>query len=188
LIPPSLQEFAETFAKDLRGLQVNVSCHTGTKASNGSIFLTLGEPGDYLDVAGRESAEGYSLSVSDEGIEIAGASSLGAWWGTRTVLQQVSLLRFCNRSRVLIVQAILGKGSIPYGSLSDTPGWGTRGMMLDAARHYYPPTFLVEMCAYMSYFKQNTFQVCIDTAYPNLVFDTTDFVPARIDSSERQLV
>jgi hexosaminidase len=92
LIPPSLQEFGETFAKDLRGLHVNVSCHTGTKSSNSSIFLTLGEPGDYLDVAGRESAEGYSLSVSNEGIEIAGASSLGAWWGTRTILQQVSLL------------------------------------------------------------------------------------------------
>lgn len=90
LIPPTLLEFAETFAQDLRGLHINVSCHAGTNASRGSIFLTLGEPGDYLDVAGRESAEGYSLSVSSDGIKIAGASSLGTWWGTRTVLQQVS--------------------------------------------------------------------------------------------------
>ena len=90
LIPPTLQEFAETFAQDLRALHINVSCCAGTNASRGSIFLTLGEPGEYLDVAGRESAEGYSLSVSSDGIKIAGASSLGAWWGTRTVLQQVS--------------------------------------------------------------------------------------------------
>ncbi|KAJ4344667.1 uncharacterized protein N0V89_012411 [Didymosphaeria variabile] len=153
LIPPSLQDFAETFAKDLSGLHINVSCYTGTNASDGSIFLTIGNSKDYLDVAGRESAEGYSLSVSDEGIKIVGASSLGAWWGTRTVLQQV----------------ILGNGSIPYGSLTDTPEWGTRGMMLDAARHWYPADFLIEMCAYMSFFKQNTFQVHLsDNLYNNV--------------------
>ena len=90
LIPPTLKEFADTFAHDLRNLNVNVSCSVGTSAANGSIFLTLGEPGDYLDVAGRKSAEGYSLAVSKSMIKISGASALGAWWATRTVLQQVS--------------------------------------------------------------------------------------------------
>ena len=90
LIPPSLQEFADTFAQDLGDLGINVSCHVGDTAVNGSIFLSLGDPADYLDVAGRESAEGYSLSVSNSEISIVGASSLGAWWGTRSVLQQVS--------------------------------------------------------------------------------------------------
>lgn len=103
LIPPSLQEFAETFAQDLRGLHVNVSSHTGTNASSGAIFLTLGEPGEYLDVAGRESAEGYSLSVSSNGITIAGASSLGVWWGTRTILQQVSLFGIRTQGAVLSI-------------------------------------------------------------------------------------
>ncbi|KAL5384811.1 hypothetical protein PMIN02_009116 [Paraphaeosphaeria minitans] len=153
LIPPSLRSFAQTFAEDLRGLHINVSCKTGVNASAGSIFLTLGEPGAYLDVAGRESAEGYSLSVSNDSIKIVGASPLGAWWATRTVLQQ----------------AILGNGTIPYGSFSDTPGWKTRGMMLDAGRHYYPPDFLIEMCAYMSFFKQNTFHVHLsDNLYNNI--------------------
>ncbi|KAF2966312.1 hypothetical protein GQX73_g7256 [Xylaria multiplex] len=32
-------------------------------------------------------------------------------------------------------------------------------MMLDAARHYYPPKFIVELCSYMSFFKQNTLQL-----------------------------
>ncbi|KAJ4300934.1 hypothetical protein N0V90_003023 [Kalmusia sp. IMI 367209] len=153
LIPPSLQDFADTFVQDLKVLHVNASRKTGASPSSGSIFLTLGDPGDYLDIAGRESAEGYSLSVSSAGIKITGASALGTWWGTRTILQQ----------------AILGNGSIPYGSLTDTPGWGTRGMMLDAARHYYPPDFLIEMCAYMSFFKQNTFHVHLsDNLYNNV--------------------
>lgn len=103
LIPPSLQEFAETFAKDLGGLHINVSCYTGANASRESIFLTLGDSRDYLDVAGRESAEGYSLSVSDIGIKIVGASPLGAWWGTRTVLQQVSLPDSRNLDSLLSV-------------------------------------------------------------------------------------
>jgi hexosaminidase len=90
LIPPSLHEFAETFAQDLKSIHVDVGCDAGASASNGSIFLTLGDSSDFLDAAGRESAEGYRLSVSDSGIEIAGASSLGVWWGTRTLLQQVS--------------------------------------------------------------------------------------------------
>ncbi|KAF1965000.1 glycoside hydrolase, catalytic core [Bimuria novae-zelandiae CBS 107.79] len=153
LIPPTLQEFADTFTQDLKDLHLNASCYAGASVTNGSIFLTLGDPSDYLDVAGRQSAEGYSLSVSSSGIVITGASSLGVWWGTRTVFQQ----------------ALLGNGSIPYGSLNDTPGWGTRGMMLDAARHYYPPDFLIEMCAYMSFFKQNTFHVHLsDNLYNNV--------------------
>lgn len=32
-------------------------------------------------------------------------------------------------------------------------------VMLDAGRHYYPPDFIVEMCAYASFFKQNTFHL-----------------------------
>ncbi|KAL5402938.1 hypothetical protein PMIN03_010270 [Paraphaeosphaeria minitans] len=42
-------------------------------------------------------------------------------------------------------------------------------MMLDAGRHYYPPDFLIEMCAYMSFFKQNTFHVHLsDNLYNNI--------------------
>ncbi|KAJ7081364.1 putative beta-hexosaminidase [Mycena belliarum] len=48
---------------------------------------------------------------------------------------------------------------LPFGSGSDAPGWGTRGVMLDVGRHYYPPEFLTDMCAYLSFFKQNTFHL-----------------------------
>ncbi|KAK8008426.1 beta-hexosaminidase [Apiospora marii] len=113
LIPPSLHEFSQVFANDLKD--------------------TLGAP----------TSEGYTLSVSADGITVRGASPLGVWWGTRTVLQQ----------------AILNKGSLPHGEAHDAPGWATRGMMLDAGRHYYPPEFITEVCAYMSFFKQNTLQL-----------------------------
>jgi hexosaminidase len=144
LIPPTLESFAATFAQDLgNALEANISVQSGSSSCADAVFLTIGDAHDYLDAAGRNRSEGYSLSVSEDGIVITGASPLGAWWGTRTLLQQ----------------AAISNGSIPYGNVKDSPGWNTRGMMLDAGRHYYPPEFLTEMCAYMSFFKQNTFHV-----------------------------
>ncbi|KAM3511039.1 hypothetical protein MY11210_005316 [Beauveria gryllotalpidicola] len=140
LIPPTLREFADTFADDLKAINVNVSVVEGTGNSVGGIFLTLGNSTSSRDAAGRPTSEGYQLSTASSGITITGASPLGAWWGTRTILQQ----------------AILQNGSIATGTAVDAPGWGTRGMMLDVGRHFYPKDFITDLCAYMSFFKQNT--------------------------------
>lgn len=194
LIPPTLRDFAETFAGDVGSvLGHNVSVVTGTAAAPGAIFLTLGDARDYLDVAGRETSEGYTLETTAEGLVVRGASPLGVWWGTRTVIQQT----------------LVGNGSLPLGRAVDSPGWGSRGMMvsglgspsskrrglaslppeinarfdahepkLDVARHYYPADFLIEMCSYMSFWKQNTFHLHLsDNLWNN----------ARIYSFERQM-
>jgi hexosaminidase len=116
LIPPTLLEFAETFSADLKDI-LNVSVPVKTAASSGtdSVFLTLSSDSDeFLDVAGRKTSEGYSFEVTTNGVKIAGASPLGVWWGTRTLLQQ----------------AVLGEMKIPLGTVSDSPGWGTRGIMV----------------------------------------------------------
>ena len=154
LIPPSLWEFASTFAGDLQssqGLAVNIT--NGTEVSKSSIFLTLSpSKTDFRDAAGRLTSEGYTLNVSNSGLVVEGASPLGVWWGTRSVLQQI----------------ILGNGTVPFGNGTDSPSWGIRGAMLDVGRHYYPPDFLVEMCRFLSFFKQNTFHVHMsDNLYNN---------------------
>ncbi|POS74786.1 glycosyl hydrolase family 20 [Diaporthe helianthi] len=154
LIPPTLYEFAQNFARDLYQIHwIDAEVITGTDSTAGGVFLTVGDPKLYLNASGEPSSEGYTLSVTSDGITITGASPLGAWWGTRTVLQQ----------------ATLNNGSVPLGSGTDTPGWATRGMMLDVARHYYPKSFITELCAYMSYFKQNTFHLHLsDNLYNNV--------------------
>jgi hexosaminidase len=152
LIPPTLRKFAQTFSDDLTSIGINTSVEVNEYTSN-AIFLTIGDPSQYHDAAGRTTSEGYTLSVSSSGINITGASPLGVWWATRTILQQ----------------AIASNGSISHGQAVDSPGWATRGMMLDAGRHYYPPEFLTEMCAYMSFFKQNTFHLHVsDNLYNNV--------------------
>jgi hexosaminidase len=154
LIPPSLQAFAATFAVDLEKIlhhQIRVT--TGDSSSREAIFLTIVDSQDHLDASGRKTSEAYSLSVSEAGITVSGASPLGVWWGTRTILQQTTL----------------SNGSLSYGFAVDSPGWAVRGMMLDVGRHYYPPEFLIEMCSYMSFFKQNTLHLHLsDNLYNNV--------------------
>ena len=157
LIPPSLQQFATTFAADLQSyLGQDVNVLSDSQNQIGQIFLTLGQPSDFVDAAGRPTSEGYKLTVTGEGITITGSSPLGTWWGTRTILQQ----------------AALGNGSIPFGSAVDSPGWGIRGVMLDAGRHYYPPGFIIEICSYLSFFKQNTFHLHLSD---NLIFSASSY-------------
>lgn len=154
LIPPTLFEFATTFASDLSSIfAINASVVNGTSRTPSSIFLTLGDPSTYLNASGQPSSEGYTLSVTSSGITVTGASPLGVWWGTRTISQQ----------------AALNAGSVALGAGTDTPGWATRGMMLDAGRHFYPAGFLTELCAYMSFFKQNTLHLHLsDNLYNNV--------------------
>lgn len=163
LIPPTLSDFAKTFGDDWAAvLGKNVSISEGTSCGDQQIFLTLQNHTSFVDVAGRPTSEAYSIEITDSGVTIRGASPLGVWWGTRTILQQ----------------AVLTNGTIETGTGVDSPGWNTRGVMLDAGRHYYPLDFIVEMCSWMSFFKQNTFHFHIsDNLYNNV----------KIYSLERQM-
>lgn len=114
LIPPTLLEFANTFASDLDTTGHFVEVVAGHEAERGSIFLTIGNSSEYVDVAGRWTSEAYSLNVSDDRIIVTGASPLGAWWATRSILQQ----------------SALQNGTIATGYGVDAPGWGTRGIMV----------------------------------------------------------
>ncbi|KAI8951650.1 glycoside hydrolase [Xylaria longipes] len=153
-IPPSLHQFGGVFASnifDIWGFE-NISLPVGPAPQHDSIFLTLSETSSYEYASGGTSAEGYELEVTPLGVTIRGASPLGVWWGTRSLLQL----------------AILSGGELPLGRVVDSPGWKIRGMMLDAARHYYPSQFIADICSYMSFFKQNTLQLHLsDNLYNN---------------------
>ncbi|KAF7535754.1 hypothetical protein G7054_g5107 [Neopestalotiopsis clavispora] len=156
LIPPTLFEFATVFAEDL-GTVINapVDVVNGSGCSDGGVYITIADTASYVDTAGRESSEGYSLDVNSSCVTITGASPLGAWWATRTVLQQLAL-------------SDADTPSLLIGSSVDIPGWPTRGVMLDAGRHYYPPDFITDLCSYMSFFKQNILHLHLsDNLYNN---------------------
>ncbi|EWZ95671.1 hypothetical protein FOWG_03240 [Fusarium oxysporum f. sp. lycopersici MN25] len=144
LIPPTLEEFARIFCEDLRPiLNRKPRFEYGARPRKGSIFITVDKSREkYLDAAKQYTSEGYSIETNKDSVLVKGASPLGAWWGTRTILQAMAL-----------------EGHLPYGHITDSPGWVDRGVMLDIGRHYYPPEFLAEMCSYLSFFKQNQFHI-----------------------------
>jgi hexosaminidase len=120
LIPPTLISFAETFRSDLKELGHDIPVITSTEAEEHSLFVTISsKPHDFLDAAGRPTSEGYELHVTPNSVILTGASPLGAWWGTRTLLQQ----------------AVLGHFEFPVGDGIDAPGWGERGMMVRSRLH-----------------------------------------------------
>ncbi|PTB44908.1 glycoside hydrolase family 20 protein [Trichoderma asperellum CBS 433.97] len=132
LIPPSLWEFAETFQGDLASIGVNAVLLPGSKAIANAIYLTLdNDKSQFVNAAGNKTSEGYRLSVTSSGITISGASPLGAWWGTRTVLQQ----------------ALINDKKLKIGRGVDSPGWSERGMMqnvfhLHLSDHVWDPAKL----------------------------------------------
>ncbi|KAK4071076.1 CAZyme family GH20 [Trichoderma aggressivum f. europaeum] len=163
LIPPTLWEFAETFRDDLAGIGINTILLPGLKPISNAIYLTLdSDKSQFVNAAGNKTSEGYRLSVTSSGVTVSGASPLGAWWGTRTVLQQ----------------ALINNKKMKLGTGVDSPGWPERGMMLDVGRHYYPADFLAEMCSYLSFFKQNVFHLHLS----DHVWD-----PAKLGSHELAL-
>lgn len=117
LIPPTLHEFAETFQSDLNEIfGVDVKVSSGSKRKPDSIFLTLGNNTAFVNAAGRYTSESYELTVDGHGAVITGASPLGAWWATRSIIQL----------------ATVGDLEIPKGSAVDAPGWGSRGVMVSS--------------------------------------------------------
>lgn len=76
--------------------------------------MTLENKTDFQDAAGRFTSEGYHLRVDGDGVVVTGASPLGAWWATRTIIQA----------------AVTGNSALLQGSGVDAPGWGTRGAMV----------------------------------------------------------
>ncbi|KAH9817761.1 glycoside hydrolase family 20 protein [Teratosphaeria destructans] len=179
LIPPTLQEFAITFQNDFSDLttrKIDLATSRCTPVAGNVIQLTLGNSSEFVDAAGRWTSEAYQLEVTTKAVIITGASPLGVWWGTRTLLQQT----------------VLQNGRLSVGSGVDAPGWNTRGVFLDVARHYYAPSFLVELCSWMSYWKQNTFHIHLsDNLYNNENYtieqQTTLYARLRLWSNESSL-
>lgn len=133
LIPPSALEFAHTFATDLKSTFPDLKsvCVEEVDENPGTgIYLSLDPDTDkYSYESGVKTSEGYTITIEEDVINIAGAGARGIWWGTRTLLQELVLARGTKEdSRTL---------KLKTGKAVDSPAYPTRGFMLDAGRKWY---------------------------------------------------
>jgi hypothetical protein len=99
-----------------------------------------------LDIAAPDHAEGYSLRVTTDGIQIAGHDPAGLWYGLQTLAQ------------------MWGR-EIPCCEIADWPSIRQRGIQIDLKG--YQPRFdrLVEMCRLLARHKINTILLEVEDKY-----------------------
>ncbi|CAL1694799.1 unnamed protein product [Somion occarium] len=147
---PTAFDFAETFRQDLISVTaythippVQVAPHAEGTKSNPVIFITINPKLNFTLFNGKTTNEGYQIDIVQHTVTISATAPIGAWWGTRTLVQQAAV---ANDSKQI---------TFPSGRIVDSPGWEVRGFMLDAGRHWFDTSFLSELCTYASFFKIN---------------------------------
>ncbi len=119
-------------AEYLTGFMGNVPA---TEGKGGAISLQLSNNR-------KLGAEGYQLIISPKGITVKAQTEQGMLWGIQT-LQQLK---------------VQGK-PLACGTITDTPAYPMRGMMIDVGRKYIPLSYLYSLVNMLSYYKMNTLQV-----------------------------
>lgn len=157
LIPPSGQQFAETFRDDLASLtneawSLQVVDTLDTNASGILLGLSEEDRDAFVYANGVPTEEGYDLRLEAGRAIVYGSGARGAFWGTRTLLQYFIMTNWTE--------------PLPGQNLRDVPDYATRGYMLDAGRKWYSPSFLKDLCTYASFFKMSEFHYHTSDNYP----------------------
>jgi hexosaminidase len=110
----------------------------GSEVPHGAIELRLVRP----HVAGA--AEGYSLEITPQQATVSAADPRGLFYGT------VTLWQLCTPS------APPGRPiALPAMRIDDAPRFRWRGLMLDSARHFQSPEFVMRYIDWMALHKLN---------------------------------
>ncbi|MEF3404588.1 discoidin domain-containing protein [Agromyces sp. CCNWLW203] len=145
---PELSEVATQFAADLEattGITVEVAEVAEGAPVAGDLVLDYDEALTHEPGGELFRTEGYRLTITADGVEIAAPNTDGAFYGTRTVLQA-------------LLQSP-GRAELPIGQSIDWPNHEVRGFMLDVGRRFFTPEFVRDYITMMSWYKLNEFQI-----------------------------
>ncbi len=124
-------------------------------------------------LSSAESKEGYTLIVSEKGVEIS-AGEFSVFFNALQTVRQ--LIRKDNK-----------KYSMPYCRIKDAPAFPVRGLMLDVGRNYMSVPFLKSVVRRLSHYKINVLHLHLSddpgwrvevNKYPELTVETS-FWPTR---------
>ncbi len=116
------------------------------------ITATTGTDNAQLTIVKDENlaAEGYTLTVGENGIEVKASTPAGLYFGLQTIKKILP-------ANVMAGVKKEGTYSLPYLTIEDEPRYDYRGFMLDCARHFYTVEEVKRMIEVMSYYKLNYF-------------------------------
>mgnify|MGYP000553258556 CR=1 FL=1 len=106
--------FLASYVKEATGYEPKVITGNADKGIHLSIASDIRNP------------EGYRLLVSENGIEIAGASNAGIFYGVQTLRKSIPAV-----AEGMDIE-------LPAASINDYPRFPYRGMHLDVSRHFFP--------------------------------------------------
>ena len=106
--------FLASYIKEATGYEPKVIAGNADRGIHLSIASDIQHP------------EGYRLLVSENGIEIAGASNAGIFYGVQTLRKSIPAV-----AEGMDIE-------LPAASINDYPRFPYRGMHLDVSRHFFP--------------------------------------------------
>jgi len=109
----------------------------------GDIALRIGNPGT---LPSADQAEGYQLDVTTSGATIEAPAAHGLYDGIQTFRQ--ILPAWINSPAVRP-----GPWTTPVVAITDYPRYAYRGLLLDIARHYEPPSAVEELISQVAAYK-----------------------------------
>jgi hexosaminidase len=119
------------------------------RAGPGAITLELGRQGA---VPADPDGEGYRLSVTPAGVTLAATTAHGLYNGVQTIRQLLPVW-IDSQSRMP------GPWTMPAVQIADHPRYTYRGVMLDIARHYEPPSAVEQLIAQAAAYKIDVFHL-----------------------------
>lgn len=125
-------EFLAQYIEEITGLKLVPIAGTPQK---GAINLMVSKT--------IKNKEGFTVKVDAQGISISGGSEAGVFYG-------IQMLR---KSLPVTTEPIV----LPYATVTDTPRFEYRGMMLDCSRHFFPVEFIKKYIDILALHGENNF-------------------------------
>lgn len=95
--------------------------------------------------------EGYVLRVEKEGVFLEANHTNGFFYAAQTLLQLLPPQAFSPK------HVSKRQWDVPHVTVTDTPRYAWRGMMLDVSRHFFPKEFVKRFIDFLATHKMNTF-------------------------------
>ena len=142
-LPDSLVAEATKF---VAAINLATPLNATTASDDATALIQMAIPSSALD------AEGYKLSVKEDGVKVEASTSAGFYYAFQTLKKILP----ANVMAGVKDEAVTAY-ALPYVNINDEPRFGYRGFMLDVARHFFTVEEVKRMIDIMAAYKMNRF-------------------------------